>query len=276
MAELIDIDATVKPRLTVDPRWTLGEAVGLVRALQPLIRKFNYHLTLGGGVLNNGYSNKDLDLYFLPMEKGQESSKAGLLAFLAENWGPSSTMATPKKKKRPTMAQADLFARRARVETDDRYRVAYYSPMGVLFGPFPGLEAAFWDWVTRGYHEAYPDMELQGLIAPGQEDPESYPKGKDSVYDERVKFSYQGLRIDVFILGPASQATETEVPGPDLQPGGLPGQLHLPGEVVFQALPDAVPGGEFVAQAQARLGGGNLAEMYLNPPGHYANLNRQG
>ena len=46
--------------------WTLDDALRLIRDLQPSIRKFQYHVVLGGGVLNNGYSVKDLDLYFLP------------------------------------------------------------------------------------------------------------------------------------------------------------------------------------------------------------------
>lgn len=48
--------------------WTLQEAQILINGLQPKLRKVDYHVTLGGGVLNNGFSPNDLDLYFLPLE----------------------------------------------------------------------------------------------------------------------------------------------------------------------------------------------------------------
>jgi hypothetical protein len=46
--------------------WTLEGAQELIATIQPKIRALNYHVALGGGVLNRGYSDKDLDLYFLP------------------------------------------------------------------------------------------------------------------------------------------------------------------------------------------------------------------
>lgn len=48
--------------------WTLSEVRELITELQPKLRKVDYHVTLGGGVLNNGLSQNDLDLYFLPLE----------------------------------------------------------------------------------------------------------------------------------------------------------------------------------------------------------------
>ena len=50
------------------PLWTLEQGVGLVRFLQPLTRRVSYHLAIGGGVINNGSSTKDVDLYFLPLD----------------------------------------------------------------------------------------------------------------------------------------------------------------------------------------------------------------
>lgn len=47
--------------------WTLDQALELVRRIQSVIKKYNYHVALGGGVLNRGTSTKDLDLYFLPI-----------------------------------------------------------------------------------------------------------------------------------------------------------------------------------------------------------------
>lgn len=49
--------------------WTLEQGLTLVRHLQPLIRPTSYHVALGGGVLNKGYSDKDLDLYFIPFSE---------------------------------------------------------------------------------------------------------------------------------------------------------------------------------------------------------------
>lgn len=78
--------------------WTLEDGLAVVRSLQPLTRQFNYHVALGGGVLNQGYSDKDLDLYFLPL--GHIKPKEGedwevkvkenadkLLNFLEGMWG---------------------------------------------------------------------------------------------------------------------------------------------------------------------------------------------
>lgn len=70
------------------PDWTLDDGLRLVRALQPETRKFAYHLTLGGGVLNNGRSAKDLDLFFLPMDNGKDKPQPdALLEYLVSLWG---------------------------------------------------------------------------------------------------------------------------------------------------------------------------------------------
>ena len=45
--------------------WTLDQAVVVVRRLQRDVHALGYHVTLGGGVLNNGESDKDLDLFIL-------------------------------------------------------------------------------------------------------------------------------------------------------------------------------------------------------------------
>lgn len=67
--------------------WTFDEAMEAVTALQPELREIGYHMALGGGVLNSGTSEKDLDLYFLPLGglegKGAES---GSVAALLESY----------------------------------------------------------------------------------------------------------------------------------------------------------------------------------------------
>ncbi len=48
-------------------KWYLADALILVRELQALAWPNGWHIALGGGVLNHGYSDKDLDLYVLPI-----------------------------------------------------------------------------------------------------------------------------------------------------------------------------------------------------------------
>ena len=53
---------------SAQPMWTFNNALPYISELQPRVKKCGYHLCLGGGVLNKGKSNKDLDLYFLPLD----------------------------------------------------------------------------------------------------------------------------------------------------------------------------------------------------------------
>ncbi len=69
------------------PVWTLENGLELVRAVQLGSRNFNYHVALGGGVLNNGTSKKDCDVYFLPLDNGDPSNHLGLLGWLFGQWG---------------------------------------------------------------------------------------------------------------------------------------------------------------------------------------------
>lgn len=68
--------------------WKLDDGLRLVRALQPEAKKFGYHVTLGGSVLNLGESEKDIDLYFLPLENPKFSERPiQLLNYLEDVWG---------------------------------------------------------------------------------------------------------------------------------------------------------------------------------------------
>jgi hypothetical protein len=85
--------------------WTLEDGLRVVRALQPLTREYNYHLTLGGGVLNKGQSQKDLDLFFLPMMGFSETATRdadGMLAYLKRLWGPAEPLASGQDLEDPT------------------------------------------------------------------------------------------------------------------------------------------------------------------------------
>lgn len=72
--------------------WTLNDALVIIRQIQPLIRKFNYHVAIGGSLINNGLSGKDADLYFLPLNNGEENKIDELKQFLDLIWGKSEPM----------------------------------------------------------------------------------------------------------------------------------------------------------------------------------------
>lgn len=48
-----------------EPRWNLLKALNLYRRIHPVVFKAGYNLHIGGGVLNRGFSHKDLDLVAL-------------------------------------------------------------------------------------------------------------------------------------------------------------------------------------------------------------------
>ena len=68
--------------------WHLQDALLLVWDIQETTRLFGYHVALGGGVLNRGYSTKDLDLYFLPLCNENDHDPAALKAELVRQFGP--------------------------------------------------------------------------------------------------------------------------------------------------------------------------------------------
>lgn len=75
--------------------WTLENALILIRELQKSIRRWNYHVTVGGGVLNKGRSDKDLDLYFIPFSE-QGPDPKGLREFLKLSLGAEYTLGGPE------------------------------------------------------------------------------------------------------------------------------------------------------------------------------------
>jgi hypothetical protein len=67
--------------------WELEEALELIRALQEKAWSFGYHLCLGGGVLQKGRSEKDLDLYFLELDNPKyKVDTTGLITWLDSIW----------------------------------------------------------------------------------------------------------------------------------------------------------------------------------------------
>lgn len=51
--------------------WEMWDAINLLRQWQPVAHAYDLHLALGGGVLNNGYSDKDLDIVVMGMNNGK-------------------------------------------------------------------------------------------------------------------------------------------------------------------------------------------------------------
>ena len=72
--------------------WTLEQGVLLVCTIQQESRQFGYHVCLGGGVINAGYSDKDVDIYMLPLDHDQATftDADGAIEWLESLWGPSA------------------------------------------------------------------------------------------------------------------------------------------------------------------------------------------
>jgi hypothetical protein len=70
MADLQSVDVSMCA--TDKTRWTLENSVELIRILQPLAHQHGYHLALAGGILNKGYSEKDLDVVALPRSEMEQ------------------------------------------------------------------------------------------------------------------------------------------------------------------------------------------------------------
>lgn len=74
--------------------WTLDQALVLIRTLQPELHNRGYHMALGGGVLNAGRSDKDLDLYVFPFDR---SLVPPILPYFETLWGPFTAFANSLK-----------------------------------------------------------------------------------------------------------------------------------------------------------------------------------
>lgn len=67
--------------------WTIEDALSLIRQLQPKAMEAGWCLMLGGGVLNNGYSDNDLDLLAYPRNKWSYTENLTDV-FQAAGWSP--------------------------------------------------------------------------------------------------------------------------------------------------------------------------------------------
>ncbi|MGE3341548.1 MAG: hypothetical protein AB7J46_06665 [Candidatus Altimarinota bacterium] len=83
----INLPNAVPSPIQENTMWTLDQGLSVVRDLQPNVKKLGYHLCLGGGVLNNGESTKDIDLYFLPLDNAEYPvDSEGLLNMLQNRY----------------------------------------------------------------------------------------------------------------------------------------------------------------------------------------------
>ena len=63
--------------------WTMETALAYIRELQPRAMEAGWCIMLGGGVLNNGHSNSDLDILAYPSVR--RASREDLFALLPAN-----------------------------------------------------------------------------------------------------------------------------------------------------------------------------------------------
>lgn len=76
--------------------WGMHEALNLIREIQPTVHKMQYHVALAGGVLNKGFSRKDLDLVFIPLTNENRPELAELTGWLFNTFGePKDNLTDP-------------------------------------------------------------------------------------------------------------------------------------------------------------------------------------
>lgn len=73
--------------------WTLGEALALVRSIEPVVAVVGWHVALGGGVLLRGESTHDLDLIFIPHSTAKMVIDNLRMAFVGLSWRRMHTAA---------------------------------------------------------------------------------------------------------------------------------------------------------------------------------------
>jgi hypothetical protein len=152
-------------------RWFLDDGVKLVRALQGNCKKYGYHITLGGSVLNVGSSDKDLDLYFHPYNDPDiREDSEGLVEWLISLWGAAKSL-------NPYGAEP--------VEAPTKFAPP----------PLDGLVG----FRARPAQNNFYDLTTTHID--GMDKPIAKKKAYPSIYKLKLKFlRVTGDRIDVFIL----------------------------------------------------------------------------
>lgn len=185
--------------------WTLDEALPLIRGLQPHTRKFGYHLTLGGGVLNHGESKKDLDLFFLPLNPtggkvpegwASEANADKLLEWLDALWGDRKPLLDASYG-----AGEGSFARRL----GDPYTGGWQNPperirAAVLSDGRISARFAVGNDPITGQALVFDTVRNAWFVDRGEQTQDRPEQQKDATYKKTGKYEFDGLRIDVFVL----------------------------------------------------------------------------
>lgn len=199
--ELLTVSTTLS-------KWTMPEALGLIRKLQPEVKKFGYHLTLGGGVLNKGESDKDLDIYLITMDSPKfKRNMVGLVEWLEGLWGKATPLSKPKGANQQLINQLQTWP-------SGWYETPTYSalrssvirittpPSGtVVQGSITKVGNVYSMLSNDGMRTIYYVEAIPGSTATVTAQVEEYPDDPTSVYKKKLKFNWDGLRIDVFIVG---------------------------------------------------------------------------
>ncbi len=59
--------------MMTEPLWTLDSALDFVRTISPIVSSAGYGVAIGGSVLIEGSSDKDLDLVIFPLDASEVS-----------------------------------------------------------------------------------------------------------------------------------------------------------------------------------------------------------
>ena len=71
--------------------WNLAEASTIIGNIQPKVWECGYHACLGGGVINCGYSRKDLDIFIIPMDHHKRIWSFTKVTTISIDWNPAIT-----------------------------------------------------------------------------------------------------------------------------------------------------------------------------------------
>lgn len=198
--------------------WNLEDGLKLVRSLQPETRKYGYHLTLGGGVLNKGESTKDVDLFFLPLCNPAIAvgNAKDLVTWLIKLWGQYESLGKDYAMSTSSSSYTD-----ARIEQTLSFDVETpartvtppvlsrpYSPSPPPTYPPPSADAVvpanLWGSIIRSAANSNWFVRSSSAVelfsAPFPEIQEAPEPSVGSPYLYKMKFNRRGDRIDVFVM----------------------------------------------------------------------------
>ena len=78
--------------MAANKAWALKDARDLIAAMRTKVNSYGYEITLGGGVIVNGSSSNDLDLFFIPSSDVVPPLPVDLLMWLVSKFGLGKTI----------------------------------------------------------------------------------------------------------------------------------------------------------------------------------------